>query len=309
MLSRIADSLYWLGRYGERVGNTARLLDGTQRLSLLPIPPGEHDNLWRNLFQSDAEVAAFKGKHTEFVEDQVIEFLALDQDNPSSIRSCVYSARDNTRAARYVLTTEISQSINQSWIEIRDLTIEDVRERGTQDFLETVKDRSHHFTGVVYGTMRRGEPFLFWKLGKLIESAENTSRLILSRCDAFHRAARRDDGFEFYRWGTFLRSVNSYSAYRQLQGDVDPIAVASLLILSDEVPRSLLVCVDDAAGILKTLRHDAKCTKLAEQLAGDMRTLNLDRVLRSGLAGFLMEFRDRVHELSDQVRQDFIMVR
>lgn len=309
MLSRTADNLYWIGRYMERAENTARLLSGTQRLSLMPIPTDEHDDLWRKLFQSDEEVAAFRGKHTAFMEIPVIDFMVLDPDNPSSIRSCIHSGRENVRAARHVLTTEISQSINETWMDIRQYTLQQVMDRGTQDFLDAIKERAHHLRGVIYGTMRRGEPFLFWQLGSTIERAENTSRLMLARSASFHRASRRDDGFEFYRWGTFLRSANAYSAYRQLYREIEPFSVADLLIMNTQIPRSLLCCIDDVCDILRTLRREAICTEMAERLAAEIRTVHLDRLLRSGLEGFLNDFRKNVHALSDQISADFIMVR
>ncbi len=309
MLSRTADSLYWLGRYVERAENTARLLDGTHHLSLLPIPAGEQGNLWRNLFQSELEVEAFTAKHDSFSDTPIIDFMALDPDNPSSIRSCIHAARENTRSARHVLTTEISQCVNQSWMDIRNVTMTDVLERGTQDFLDSVKERAHLFKGVIYGTMRRGEPFLFWELGTALERAENTSRLILARADAFHRASRRDDGFDFYRWGTLLRSANAYSAYRQLYGDIEPIMVADMLILNANIPRSLSSCIDDTTQILRTLKREAPCVEMAEKLSAEIRTLRLDQIIRSRLAGYLQDFRERVHALSDQIRVDFIMVR
>ena len=161
MLSRTADNLYWLGRYVERVENTARLLAGTQRLSLMPIPKDEQGDLWRNLFQSDFERTAFEEKHEKYEENAVIEFMALDRNNPSSIRSCMFGARENVRGARHVLTTEISQCINETWMEIKDCSIEQITEQGTQEYLDSIKEHTHLLRGVIYGTMRRGEPFMF----------------------------------------------------------------------------------------------------------------------------------------------------
>lgn len=309
MLSRTADNLYWLGRYIERVENTARLLAGTQRLSLMPIPKDEQDDLWRHLFQSDFERSAFEAKHDAYEELSVIDYLALDRENPSSIQSCIFSARENVRGARHVLTTEISQCINEIWMEIRGYNIDQVVEQGTQEYLDSVREHTHLVRGVIYGTMRRGDPFMFWDLGTTLERAENTSRLLLARASSFHRATRRDDGFDFYRWGTFLRSANTYSAYRQLYREIDPVSVADLMILNTQIPRSLQACVDDTTQILRTLKREAKCADMAERLSSELRTLSLDRVLRTGLAGFLHDFRKQVHEISDQIRQDFIMVR
>ncbi len=309
MLSRTADNLYWLGRYVERSENTARLLGGTQRLSLMPIPRDEQADLWRSLFQTDIEREAFEEKHDKFAETDVIEFMTLDGENPSSIKSCIFSARENARAARHVLTTEISQTINETWMDVCVCTMHDITERGPQDFLDSVRERAHLLRGVIYGTMRRGEPFMFWELGSVLERAENTSRLMLARASSFHRASRRGDGFDFYRWGTFLRAANAYSAYRQLYRDLDPVSVADLLILNPEIPRSLLSCVEDLSEILRALRRDAPCALTADRLASEIRSVRLDRVLRSGLQVFLQDFRKNIHELSDQIRVDFMMSR
>lgn len=309
MLSRTADSLYWLGRYVERAENSSRLLDGAHSLNLLPLTSNEQGELWRKLFQGQDEVDAFLDKHKSFTDNAVVEYLTLDRDNPSSILSCIAAARDDTRAARAELTTEISQCMNQTWIDVRATTIENITDRGIQDFLDFVKERAHLFKGVIYGTMRRGEPFLFWELGTALERAENTSRLIMTRAETFHRVHRRDDGFDFYRWGTFLRSANAFSAYRQIYGDIDPVSVAEMLILNTTIPRSLLACIEDTTNILKTLRREAPCAEMSEQIAAEIRSVRLDQVLRSGLDSFLRDFRKQVHALSDQIRIDFMMVR
>ncbi|MEX2311422.1 MAG: alpha-E domain-containing protein, partial [Rhodospirillales bacterium] len=107
----------------------------------------------------------------------------------------------------------------------------------------------------------------------------------------------------------FLRSANAYSAYRQLYGDIEPISVADMLILNADIPRSLLSCIEDTTEILRTLKRAAPCVEMAEQLAAEIRTIRLDQIIRSGLAGYLRDFRERVHALSDQIRIDFIMVR
>ncbi len=309
MLSRTANNLYWLGRHVERAENTARLFSGIQRLSLLPIPDDEHKGLWQGLYQSDAERDEFKSRYSEFEEQAVLRHLVFDLDNRSSIKSCIAAARENVRGARHVLTTEISQCMNQTWIEIRTYDAAKVDELGVQEFLDIVKERAHLFRGVVYGTIRRGEPFMFWEIGAALERAENTSRLMLARAPAFRRVAKRDDGFEFYRWGTFLRTANAYSAFRQLYREVDPVSVAHLLILNPDIPRSLVSCVDDIARTLRGVKANARCTVLAEQLASEVRGIHLDRILRSGIETFLTDFRERIHAVSNQIQNDFLMVR
>lgn len=314
MLSRTADNLFWMARYMERAENTARLLTGIYHMSLLPARRGVYRDLWEGLFQTDAERSAFLAKHDAFSPRAVLSFMVLDRGNPSSIRSCVWYARENVRATRHVLTTDLWECINQTWMDIAGLDYPDLEDRGIHEFLEWVKERSHLFRGIAYGTMRRGEAFEFWRMGALLERAENTVRLLAARGHTFRgqrQAAGPDDrAFDYYQWGTLLRSVNSHKAYREIyKTNIDPRRVAELLILNREIPRSLKACIWEVCGVLEELKPQSHAMRQARDLRDRLQAARVDRVYRTGLPRFLEECRAAIHGLSLQVQKDFLMIR
>lgn len=310
MLSRTADNLYWMARYMERAENTARLLGGIYRMTLIPNPGRERQSHWEGLFQTQMEKDAFLERYEGFAAGPTLIYFLLDPQNPSSVRSCVWAARENVRATRHVLTTELWEAVNQTWLEIRDLTYDDIKEQGVYGFLDWVKERCHLARGIVHGTMRRGEALLFWRVGGYVERAENTSRLLLARAPSFHTARRREDAIDYYQWGTLLRSLNAFKTYREIfRGQIEPRSVAELLILHPDMPRSLRACFDEITEILTDLRREAPCTERAQQMLAQLKTERVDRIFRSGLDIFVTDFRADVHDLSTQIARDFMMIR
>ncbi len=311
MLGRTADSLYWMGRYLERAENSARLLGGTYRMSLLPTDDVGLNHGWENLFISDAEKEAFLDTHKSFAPAAVITYMALDLENPASIASSIRAARENVRATRHVLTAELWESINQTWLEIRAMTYADLKDMGQYEFFEWIKERGHLFRGIVHGTMRRGEAYDFWRLGTFIERAENTARLLLAKCDSFQGpASRQENAIDFYQWGTLLRSVNAYKTYREIyRGAPEPRKVAELMVLTPDIPRSLRSCIDEIYAILARVRRNAPCAQKADELRARLVSGRVDKIFRSGLEKFLKDFRVSANALSSQLQIDFMMVR
>ncbi len=311
MLGRTADSLYWMARYLERAENTARLLAGTYRMSLLPVDDVGTNHSWENLFISDLEKRAFLENQQAFVPAAVITYLALDLENPASIAASIRAARENVRATRHVLTAELWESINQTWLEIRAMTYADIQEMGPYEFFEWVKERSHLFLGIVHGTMRRGEAYDFWRLGTYLERAENTARLMLAKSESFQRPeSRQENAIDFYQWGTLLRSVNAYKTYREIyRGAPEPRKVAELMVFTPDMPRSLRSCIDEVFEILNRVRRDAPCAQKADILRARLVAGRVDRLFRSGLEKYLTEFRTSANGLSFQIQIDFMMVR
>ena len=313
MLSSTADNLYWVARYMERSENTARLLTGLYHMSLLPARRGTKEGLWEGLFQTEEDREQFLAKHKAFKTNPVMEFMVLDQDNPSSIRSCLWAARENVRATRHVLNTDMWEAMNQTWLDIADRTSAEVAEQGHHEFLEWVKERSHLFRGVAHGTMRRGEAYEFWRLGLFLERAENTIRLLAARGHTFKphgpAAATDTSTLDYYQWGTLLRAVNAYKAYREIyKSQIDPRRVAELMILNREIPRSLFTCVQTSTEILGQLKPRSQALAKANELLARLQSARVDRIYRSGMTRFLEEFRAGVHGLSLQIQHDFLMV-
>ena len=178
MLSRTADHLYWMSRYTERAENTARMLDVNYQTSLLPQSTAVAQVGWQGLLSISELTQAYQSIHGEVLPARVMEFMVKDESNPSSIISCLKGARENARAVRGTLTTEVWETQNQTWLELnRRLKAGDF-ERDPGQFFEWVKYRSHLSRGVTVGTMLIDDSLRFMRLGTFLERADNTARLV-----------------------------------------------------------------------------------------------------------------------------------
>ena len=239
MLSRTADHLYWMARYTERAENTVRMLDVSYRMSLLPGANGGDTESWSAILDISELSEAFARTGRPLSACDVIEFVVLDRDNPSSVWNCLRAARENAHAVRGTLTAEMWETTNATWLEIREMTPQKLRATDLGEFFEWVKFRSHLLRGVTFGTMLHDEAFKFVRLGTFLERADNTARLLDVK---YHSLLPRAEGLgsstDFYQWGALLRSVSAFETYRHVYRDViTPHKVAELLILPPRVPR------------------------------------------------------------------------
>ncbi len=178
MLSRTADHLFWMARYMERAENTARMLDVNYQMSLLPQSEGAAERGWRGLLSISELTGDFAKRHGEVTPKSVVDYMVSDPDNGSSIRSCLMAARENARAVRGTLTTEVWETQNQTWLEFQRMVATDIFERSPGEAFEWVKFRSHLSRGVTVGTMLQDEAFHFLRIGSFLERADNTARLL-----------------------------------------------------------------------------------------------------------------------------------
>ncbi len=178
MLSRTADHLYWMARYMERAENTARMLDVNYQMSLLPQSAGATERGWRSLLGISELTGDFAKRHGAITPKSVMTYMVSDAANGSSIRSCLMAARENARAVRGTLTTEVWETQNQTWLEFQRIVATDAFERSPGEAFEWVKFRSHLSRGVTVGTMLQDEAFHFLRIGSFLERADNTARLL-----------------------------------------------------------------------------------------------------------------------------------
>src|SRR6218665_79819 len=245
MLSRTADHLFWMSRYTERAENTARMLNVSYETSLLPQSADVAQEGWEGLLSISELIPAYTARHGKVTPGRVLEFMVRDGNNPSAILSCLRAARENARAVRGALTTEVWETQNQTWLELHRHLEGGAFERDPGQFFEWVKHRSHLSRGVVLGTMLQDEAFHFLRMGTFLERADNTARLLDVKFHAvknvfFGRASERNQERDFYHWSAILRSVSAFEVYRKVYRDViTPGRVADLLILHPGLPRSL----------------------------------------------------------------------
>jgi uncharacterized alpha-E superfamily protein len=315
MLSRTADHLFWMSRYTERAENTARLLDVNYQASLLPHSDAVALVGWQGLISISELRDAYREKHGEIRSREVMEFMVKDEGNPSSIVSCLKAARENARAVRGTLTTEVWETQNQTWLEVRRMLKQGEFERDPGEFFEWVKFRSHLSRGVTVGTMLMDEALYFMRLGTFLERADNTARLVDVKfhavsSDFYGTASDKDQEYDFYHWSAILRSVSGFEIYRKVYRDViKPERVADLLILRPDMPRSLHACLNEVVGNLAMVSRDqeSETHRSAGKLRAELQYGRIDEILATGLHAYLTQFLDRVNDLGVKISKDFLI--
>jgi uncharacterized alpha-E superfamily protein len=319
MLSRTADHLFWMARYIERAENTARMLDVNVTTSLLPLSSEAADRGWRAMLGISELQPAFDARFSTLTARDVLEFMVRDPDNPSSIYCCLQAARENARAVRGTLTTDVWETHNDTWLQLQRNLTEALLERDPHEFFEWVKFRSHLSRGVTIGTMLKDEAFYFTRLGTFLERSDNTARILDVK---FHGVGEVADGLptaqesaeepylDFYYWAAVLRSVSAFEIYRKVYRDViTPSRVAELLVLRGDMPRSLLASVNEVCTNLEQVRNSqsVETSRRAGLLRAELQYGRIDDILDTGLHAFLTSFLKRVNDLGQRISQDFLV--
>ncbi len=316
MLSRTADHLFWMSRYTERAENTARMLNVAYETSLLPQSADMAEESLLGLLSISELIPAYTQRHGQVTRDGVLEFMVRDGSNSSSILSCLRAARENARAVRGALTTEVWETQNTTWLVLQRYLNEKRFDADPGQFLEWVKHRSHVSRGVTAGTMLQDEAYHFLRLGTFLERADNTARLLDVKFHAvnsdFHGSARGrgPQEFDFYHWSAILRSVSAFEIYRKVYRDViTPERVADLLILRRDMPRSLHASLHEVVENLAAVANDqsGETQRKAGRLLADLRYGRIDEILATGLHAYLTQFLDRVNELGACISRDFLV--
>lgn len=312
MLSRTADHLFWMARYTERAENTARMLDVNVQTSMLPQSEAETAQGWRAMLGISELQHAFDQKYQTLEARAVIDFMVRDPANPSSIVACLTEARENARAVRGTLTTEVWEIQNQTWLDMQQHLKGELLETDPSKFFEWVKYRSHLSRGVTVGTMLRDEAVHFIRLGTFLERADNTARILDVK---FHGGAAEPAGEamsqrDFYYWGALLRSVSGFEIYRKVYRDViTPARIAELLMLRSDMPRSLLACMDEVLLNLRAVHNEvsADTERYAGRLHAQLQFGKIDDLLAEGLHDALTTFLADINELGNRISRDFLV--
>jgi uncharacterized alpha-E superfamily protein len=313
MLSRTADSLFWMARYTERAENTARMLDVTCQTALLPHTNGT--DIWGATLRISELEPDFLARYPAINRENVLEFMVRDPMNPSSINSCVRGARENARAVRGAVTTEVWETANETWLEIRRRLATDDWRVDPSLLFERVKTRSHLSRGVTIGTMLRDEALHFIRLGTFLERADNTARILDVKFHELNRPRTTDGSsaevqYDYYHWTALLRSVSALEVYRKVYRDVIvPARVAELLILRGDMPRSLMHCIENVVGNLNLVRNvrSGETERRAGLLLAELRYGRVGDILDQGLHEYLTRLLERIYDLGNRVSQDFLV--
>lgn len=311
MLSRTAQNLYWMSRYVERAENMARILDVGQRMNNLALDDNATE--WESTIIAAGCRDSFFAKYDRASAAAVVHHLTSDASNPSSIVSCLETARTNARAVRTALTTDTWEAINSTHLQLSRFGEEDFQPERVGAFLEWVKERSLLFSGATTNTMMRNDAYWFVRLGTFIERADNTARILDVKYHVLLPEFEAVGGtLDYYQWTAILRSVSALRAYHWMYRDrLKPWLVAEMLILRREMPRSLASCMNEIMRTLDVLAEAygsrGEAHRLAGQIDAQLRYGKIDGIFKQGLHEFLTDFIDNNIILGQEISRQYLL--
>jgi uncharacterized alpha-E superfamily protein len=314
MLSRVADSIYWMSRYVERAENVARFISVNLNLSL--DMPGEAGQQWWPLVVITGDDAQFQRRVGTPSKEGVVQFLTFDKENPNSILSCLRSARENARGVREIISAEMWEHINKFYISIRDGgTLVEVLDNPFA-FFERVSVAGQQFLGVTDATMTHGEAWHFCQLGRMLERADKTSRILdVKYFILLPKVTDVGTPFDDIQWLALLRSASALEMYRQRHGRISPPNVVNFLVLDREFPRAVLHCLTRANESLHAISgtFTGGYSNLAERRLGQLRAelayTHAEAVISGGLHEFVDNLQGRLNAIGDSIHDSFFAMR
>ncbi|NEZ57679.1 alpha-E domain-containing protein [Adonisia turfae] len=312
MLSRVADSIYWINRYVERAENVSRFVDVNLNL-LLDTPMGTLQQ-WEPLVVTTGDQAIFKERYGAATAENVLRFLTFDADYPNSIRACVKSARENARSVREIISSEMWEQLNEFYLMVEAAAKSDeVAE--LYAFYPEVKLASHLFAGVMDATMSHNEGWHFGRLGRFLERADKTARILdVKYFILLPSIAAVGSSLDNLQWIALLRSASAYEMYRKCQHLINPRGVVDFLVLHPEFPRSIRCCILQAEQSLNKISGSPIGTwrLSSERRLGKLRShleyITLDEIFQTGLHEFLDHLQDDLNHVGSAITENFFGV-
>jgi len=313
MLSRVAESIYWMCRQVERAENVARYISVNLNLSL--DMPGESVQQWNPLVITTGDNALFKKLYDEPSRENVIRFLTFDRKNPNSIFSCLWNARENARSVREIISSEMWEHINRFYLMLKDSTLRSAT-NDASDFFDAIRAAGQQFMGITDATMTHGEAWHFCRLGRSLERADKTSRILDVKYFIL-LPSPEDVGtpYDDIQWSALLRSASALEMYRQRFGLITPAHVVEFLVLDREFPRAVLYCLTNAN---QSLHMISGCElgsfgntpeQLLGQLQSEMAFAKPKSIIDGGLHEFVDQLQDRPNDIGAGIHNTFFALR
>lgn len=310
MLSRVADSAYWMGRYIERAENIARFIDVNQHLALDDFAAGQ----WAPLVAITGDQALFDARYEAPSRSNVLRFLTVDADYPNSILSCVRSARENARTIREIISVDMWEEINQFYHFVERWAKEPMMLLNPHAFLVHVRRASNTIEGITNGTMSHGEAWNFVQTARMLERADKTSRILDVKYFILLPDVR-DVGspIDTIQWAALLKSASALHMYRRRHGRISPENVAEFLLLDRYFPRSVHFCLLQAEQSLREVSGSSReaFSNRAEQLLGRLRSeldyMHVRDVFARGMHEFIDDLQSRLNQIGDAITETFFI--
>jgi uncharacterized alpha-E superfamily protein len=312
MLRRIADSFFWVARYLERAEWRARLVDVNYRL-LIESPVATPDP-WLPLLAIAGDDEAFAERHATADDATILDFFTFDLRNPSSIRSCIYAARENARALRHRISSELWLELNTLFLDAHQWSLGDLDSSDVVGFFDDLRDRFYRLAGIMYGTLPRDLEYDFLQVGTFLERADSVSRLLDVK---YHVLLPRVDDvggpIDLLQWAALLRSASALEAYRKAHGNAIQVdRVVELLLFDPTFPRSARFCVDRLASSLRRIAKPGADSPPLERLCAEgglaarLRDGSASSVIAAGLHDFVLECQDECTAIGAAVFDEYL---
>ncbi len=310
MLSRVAESVYWMSRYIERAENTARLIDVNLNLTL--DMPGGSEAHWQAVISTTGDYSRYARAYQWVNPDNVIEFLVFDYDNPNSIYSCLRSARENARSIREIISSETWEQINSFYLMVHNASRDQSRLELPSEFFRDIRVHSHTIQGAIHSTMTHDEPWHFSRLGRLLERGEQTARLIDTKYFLLLPSPEYvGSALDDVQWSAVLRSASGFEMYRKRYGRIDPTRVIEFLLLNRSFPRSSNYCIQKADESLHEItgtpigRFEHIAERELGRLRWDFAFQEIEPIISSGLHEFLDNLQTRLADTGSAIFETF----
>ncbi|MFO1501794.1 MAG: alpha-E domain-containing protein [Verrucomicrobiota bacterium] len=310
MLSRVADSIYWMSRYVERAESVARFIEVSLQL-MLDAPLGQ-DQQWQPLVDTTGDQEEFAKRLGKASQENVIQFLTFDTQNPNSIFSCIRGARENARSVRDVISSEMWLQLNKFYLMVKSASEDERGLHSPAEFFEEVRLASQLFTGITDATMSHGEPWHFCRLGRKLERADKTSRILDVKYYLLLRSVDEvGSPFDDIQWAAVLRSASAFEMYRKRQGRISPRGIVDFLVLDREFPRAIQFCLLSARDSLYAISGTPPGTfrsapeKLLGQLGSDLSFTAVDEIIKAGLHEYLDELQTKLNQVGQGIFETF----
>jgi uncharacterized alpha-E superfamily protein len=317
MLSRVANSLYWMSRYIERAENIARILDVNLQLLLdfRGLDEAALRDHWMPIVQSSGDEQLFAQLHGRATPASVSEFMVFQEANPNSIVSSICQARENARMVRDQITVEIWEELNRLYLFVTSPQARMVWSQSSSEFFNQIKAGSLHLIGLNYATLLHNEGWWFTQAGKFMERADKTSRMLDVRHHTLpERGVPEPAGqSEVFEWSAILRSCSGWDAYKSIHGaDVNPRDVTEFLLLNQDFPRSVRFCVNELNISLRQIsgvpsgRFVNEAEKLAGRLIAELQFSTVEDVFALGLHKYLDDLQLKLNAIGDALFNAYI---
>ena len=310
MLSRVANSIYWMCRYIERAENVARFI--SVNLNLLLDMPSEEGKHWKPVVLTTGDQELFEKEDPDYNQDAVIRFLTFDRNYPNSIVCCLAAARENGRSIREIISSEMWEHLNNFYLELTSEQSIAMAYDDPHRFFKIIQMRSHLFTGLLDSTMSHGEAWNFARIGMMMERADKTSRILdVKYFMLLPQANLVNAPIDHVQWMAVLKSASAFEMFRKEHHNITPSKVADFLIFDNLFPRSIRHCINKAKICLHRITGTpaGAAINLAEKRLGrlqsDIEYTDIEEVFEIGMHEYLDNLQGRINEVGGAIGETF----